>query len=191
MDDHHLTSNPTTRGNTLNSNVIDAAPATAELATPEVDGSHIELDSRNAATETSADTAENGDDRGGNREAAKYRRQLRDAEAQRDDLSDRLATLQRREAERLAAEHLADGADMWRGGLDLAALLDGDGNLDPNKVADAAHATRKAHPHWAAPRPHKRNPAGRGGGLKSGATGSDEYRPTTWQKVLNTRLGDD
>ena len=32
-----------------------------------------------------------------------------------------------------AAEQLADGADMWREGLDLPALLDDDGNLDPTK----------------------------------------------------------
>jgi hypothetical protein len=144
------------------------------------------------ATTGPGNNSADGDDRGGNREAAKYRRQLREAEAARDALNQRLSIMQRREAERLAADHLADGADMWRDGLDLAALLDDNGNLDSAKVADAAQAARKAHPHWAAPRPQRRNPAGSGGGLKSGATGRDDYRPAaSWQKVLNTRLGDD
>lgn len=143
------------------------------------------------------DVPDGGD--GGNREAAKYRRQLRDAEAQRDQISaerdalgERLSTLQRREAERLAAEHLADAADMWRDGLDLAALLDDDGHLNPTKVADAARAVSKAHKHWAAPPRQKRNPSGSGGGLKSGATGSDDYRPApSWQQVINPRLSQD
>lgn len=80
---------------------------------------------------------------------------------------------------------------MWRDGLDLAALLDDDGNLDPDKVTHAAHAARKAHPHWAAKPQQKRNPSGSGGGLKSGATGGD-YRPaTSWQQILNPRLSED
>jgi hypothetical protein len=102
-----------------------AAGQSAEVATGQSDtGPADEL------TEERGDSPDGG---GGNREAAKYRRQLRDAESQRDALSDRLLTLQRREAERLAAEHLADGADMWRDGLDLAALLDDHGNLDPRQ----------------------------------------------------------
>jgi hypothetical protein len=168
---------------------VAAEDASIEVAAVGTDTARAGSESVTAAQ---GDMPADGDDRGGNREAAKYRRQLRDAEAARDALSERLSTMQRREAERLAADHLADGADMWRDGLDLAALLDDDGNLDPAKVADAAQAARKAHPHWAAQRPHKRNPAGSGGGLRSGATGRDDYRPAaSWQKVLNTRLGDD
>ncbi|MCV7379959.1 hypothetical protein BST11_15365 [Mycobacterium alsense] len=168
----------------MNTNEIDNT--TVEVATGQGDSAPVD-----ESTVEQSDAPAEGDG-GGNREAAKYRRQLREAEAQRDALSERLSTLQRREAERLAAEHLADGADMWRDGLDIAALLDDDGNLDPAKVADAAGAIGRAHRHWAAPRPQKRNPTGRGGGLKSGATGSDDYRPaTSWQKILNPRLGDD
>lgn len=137
------------------------------------------------------DERPNDDERGAaNREAAKYRRQLRDVEAQRDQLGERLAAMQQSQAETLAREHLADGADIWRDGLELSAVLDNDGNLDPAKVAAAAKATRTAHPHWAAPQPHKvikRNQ------FASGATGRQLHdpAPTSWQKVLNTRLGDD
>ena len=140
-----------------------------------------------------ADTGQGGDERtAANREAAKYRRQLREAEAQRDQLGARLATMQRSQAEALAREHLADGADMFRDGLELSALLDNDGNLDPAKVTEAARAAHKAHPHWGAPQPQKRNPSMRGSFL-SGASGRGLHDGPTasWQKVLNNRLGDD
>ncbi|NTY57950.1 hypothetical protein [Mycolicibacterium sphagni] len=148
----------------------------------------VDTDPAPAESESSRDDVPT--DGGGNREAAKYRRQLRDAEAARDSLSERLSALQRREAERLAADHLADGTDVWRDGLDLAALLDDSGDLDPAKVAASAQAARKAHPHWAAPRPIKRNPAGRGG-FKSGADSGNRRPATSWHAVLNTTSGDD
>jgi hypothetical protein len=130
-----------------------------------------------------------GDERGGgNREAAKYRTQLRATEAQRDALSDRLAGFQRGEAERLAAEHLADAADLWRDGLELAALLDDDGNLDGAKVAEHAAALRAAHPHWRRPPAPKRNPASTGDGFRSGS-GVEHRPPVSWQSVLSTRNG--
>lgn len=139
------------------------------------------------------DTGEIADERGNaNREAAKYRRQLREVEAQRDQLGERLATMQRSHAEALAREYLADGADMWRDGLELLAVLDDDGNLDPTKVAAAAKAARKAHPHWGSPKPQKRNPSW-SGSFVSGATGKGlhDVNTASWQQVLNNRLADD
>lgn len=171
----------------MSSNAIDTA--TVDVATPDADTTPVDTHTADADAEVDTDEGEGSDERGAaNREAAKYRRQLRDVEAQRDQLGERLAAMQRGQAETLAREHLADGADMFRDGLELAALLDGDGNLDPAKVAAAAKAASKAHPHWAAPRPIKRVNRG---GLMSGATGSDGLRITpSWQGVLNTSRGD-
>lgn len=172
----------------MSDNAIDAAAV--EDTTPQADPAPVEAATAEQA-EPAADSEERSGDRG-SREAAKYRRQLRDAEAARDQLAERLAALQRGQAETFAREHLADGADLWRDGVDLTALLDDGGQVDPDKVREAARSTIAAHRHWAAPRPPKRNPTGSGGGLKSGATGRDDYRPaTSWQKVLNTTLGDD
>lgn len=150
-------------------------------------------------TPASDDVVDDTADRGGkDREAAKYRTKLRATEAERDTLTEqltamteRVAAMQRGDAERLAAEHLADGADLWRDGLELAAVLDEAGNLDPEKVQQAARATAAAHRHWATRPPVKRNPVGRGG-FHSGAT-SPNLDPvaTSWAKVLNTRAGDD
>jgi hypothetical protein len=85
----------------------------------------------------------------GSGEAAKYRRRLREAEAERDALAARLATAQRREVERLAGADLARGDDVWLGGAELAALLDDDGNVDPSKVAETTAVLLSERPHWA------------------------------------------
>lgn len=94
------------------------------------------------APEADAPTEDGDDDHGGNREAAKYRRRLRDVEAERDGLLARLETMQRTEAERLAAKHLAKGAALWIGETSLADVLDADGNVDPVKVANRAQTVR-------------------------------------------------
>lgn len=73
-----------------------------------------------------------------NREAAKYRTRLREVEAERDTLAEQVTTLQRAEAERLAAAHLKNPAGLWAAGADLPALLADDGTVDPDKVAAAA-----------------------------------------------------
>ncbi|SUA02957.1 Uncharacterised protein [Mycolicibacterium fortuitum] len=107
------------------------------------------------------------DDTGGNREAAKYRRKLRDTETERDTLRDRLTVLQRSEVERLVADRFRDPADVWRDGTQVDDLLDDGGDIDPAKVNTAATAVLKAHPHWdiaAAP------VSARDGQLQSGAS---------------------
>lgn len=76
------------------------------------------------------------------KEAARYRRRLRDVEAQRDALADRLETLQRREIERLAAQIVEKGAAVWLGGAAVEDFLDNDGEIDPDKVAQTAEHMR-------------------------------------------------
>lgn len=154
------------------------------------DGAH-ETAPIEAHMDADVDNRDRGDERAtGNREAAKYRRQLREVETQRDQLNERLSAVQRPQAETLAREYLADGADMWRDGLDLAALLDDEGVLNPAKVAQAAQSARKAHPHWGAPPTPRRHPDSRRG-LASGASSrEDNPRPVSWAGLLNDRAGD-
>lgn len=66
------------------------------------------------------------------REAARYRRRLRETEAQRDAALSRLEAMQRAEVERLAT--LPNPALLWDAGTDLADLLAEDGTVDPDKV---------------------------------------------------------
>ena len=79
-------------------------------------------------------------DEGPSREAAKWRRRLRDAEAERDALAARLDGLQRAGVESIAAEVLSKPAGLWAAGTQLADLLDESGAVDRGKVRDAAAA---------------------------------------------------
>lgn len=82
------------------------------------------------------------------RDVAKYRKRAQAAEKERDHLGERLTRMQRAEAERLAADHLKDGTDLWRDGAQLADLLDDDGNIDSDKIAAVTQTLVTAHPHW-------------------------------------------
>lgn len=162
----------------------DQNPATSTEAEPVADQTAA------AAVEVSDDTTAAGDDTAAeetteaspaSREAAKYRRRLRETETQRDQLAERLSVLQRAEAERIAAEHLADGADIFRDGASIESLLDDDGNVDPVKVTELAAATAAAHPHWikrALPPVIRRND------LASGASSRTDQSAPSWQQVL-------
>ncbi|MFC0359523.1 hypothetical protein ACFFHC_06915 [Kytococcus schroeteri] len=108
---------PVPTPDTTTENTTEETPTTAEEA-PEVQ------------------TAE--DDGNPNAEAAKYRRKLRDAEAERDALAGRVEALQRAEAERMAAEHMSKPNALWAAGTDLADLLNEDGTVDAERVSQAA-----------------------------------------------------
>jgi hypothetical protein len=105
---------------------------------------------------TDTATSESADDNdpvavSAKREAAKYRRKLRDAETTVAQLTGRLETLQTAEVERIAGQYLTDPRDLWRDGGSLGQVLDEDGNVDRAKVAAAAAEILKAHPHWRRP----------------------------------------
>lgn len=86
-------------------------------------------------------------------EAAAYRRKLRDAEKERDALAEQISGMRRGEAERLAAEHLADPSDLWRSGIELDSLLGEDGSLDPDAVKVATGKLVAERPHYRKPAP--------------------------------------
>lgn len=88
------------------------------------------------ADETSPDRLSSGKSRA-NAEAARYRRQLRDTEAERDTLRDRVESLQRTEAERIARNQGVKASALWAAGATLPDLLDDGGNIDPDKVSEA------------------------------------------------------
>lgn len=82
------------------------------------------------------------------RDVAKYRKRAQAAEKERDQLGERLTRMQRAEAERLAAERLKDGTDLWRDGAQLADLLSDEGDIDSDKIAAVTQTLVTAHPHW-------------------------------------------
>ena len=85
----------------------------------------------------------------GNEEAAKYRRRLREAEAERDQLAEQIQALRRAEVQRQVADRLDDPSDLWRAGVELDELLDQDGGIEQGKVDEAAAAVTAEHPGWA------------------------------------------
>lgn len=117
-------------------------------------------------TAEDAPGAEDGPLSAARKEAAGYRRRLRDAEAERDQLRTALDAYRRTEAENLAAQRLASGSDLWAAGVELGALLGDDGALDPAKVETAVAATLAQRPHWRRP-----IGAGDGGARTSSAAG--------------------
>lgn len=70
-------------------------------------------------------------------EAAKYRTQLRATEAERDTLTSRLEAAHRTMVESIAGKSLAKPEALWASGVQLQDLLDDDGNVDQEKVAEA------------------------------------------------------
>lgn len=112
----------------------------------------------------------------------RFRKQLRATEAERDALSERLSRMQRAEVERLASQHLADGADFWRDGTQLDNVLTETGDVDPDKVTELATALVDTHQHWKRTTPPAAPPA-------SSITGngkiSDGAQPqASWTDVL-------
>lgn len=72
------------------------------------------------------------------REAARYRRQLRDTEAERDGLAARLDTLQKAEVSRIVTGlGLTRPESIWAAGATMPDLLDKAGNVDADKVRAA------------------------------------------------------
>lgn len=99
-----------------------------------------EVDTTATGTETPQETPEAPEKPTEGNEAAKYRRRLREAEAERDALTMQLDALRRAEVERLATVELDTPAGLWANGTELADLLADDGTVDPDKVDAAVRA---------------------------------------------------
>lgn len=89
------------------------------------------------------DQADYADGDGSGREAAKYRRRLREAEAERDQLAERIEAMTRAEVERLATADSLRPAALWASGVELADLVAEDGTVDGSKVSAAIGVARE------------------------------------------------
>lgn len=107
-------------------------------------------DDDTGASLTNSDSSADGP----SREAARRRVQLREVEAERDALRDRLAAAQRREAVRLIGDRLAQPGDLFDiGGTALDDLLDDDGAVSAERLDAAVDDLLAARPGLAAPKP--------------------------------------
>lgn len=92
-------------------------------------------------TDTPEDKAEATPGDKAAREAAKYRRRLREVEAERDRLAEQVLALQRAEIERLSGtECHVKGEVLWAAGYKVSDLIGEDGRPDAAKVREAADA---------------------------------------------------
>lgn len=108
--------------------------------TPEGDVTTETSDSGDA---TENDTPEGEqDDLGTSKEAAKYRRRLRDTEVERDALAAQVEALQRATIDAQAEAAKIKPAALWASGAELADLITETGTVDTDKVADAITAAR-------------------------------------------------
>lgn len=76
------------------------------------------------------------------REAAKYRRQLREVEGERDTLRAQLDAMRRAAVDAMADAAKVKPAALWASGAQLDDLLDEAGVVDPAKVTAAIAAAR-------------------------------------------------
>ena len=140
---------------------VEASGATTQAPAP-AEGPEGVSGAENAPEGTS-DTGRQGDqtDSSGerdetgrylSREAATYRRRLRETEAERDQLRSTLDELQRGEVERLAAAAgMAVPGDLWSTGTVLANCRDDDGRIDVEVVQGLVDDVLRSRPTWRAP----------------------------------------
>lgn len=108
-----------------------------------------------ASADTTTDQSDSADsDTGsspelsGNREAAKYRRQLRDVETERDQLKSLVDSYRKTEVERRVSDALEDPRDLWLSGVALADVLGEDGTVDESKLDAVVLRVTSEHPAW-------------------------------------------
>ncbi len=137
-----------------------------------------------AATDTDTPEVPTGADDKQDRRDERYRQRLRETEAQRDTLLQRVEHMQRNEVQRLTADRLADPQDLWRE-TELGDLLDDDGHIDTTKVDGRVGALLEEHPHWATPTPRTVN----ANALKSGASAPEGPRKDPWVSAFSPNRG--
>lgn len=133
-----------------------------------------------ASTDTDTPEVPTGTDEKQDRRDARYRQRLRETEAERDALLQRVEHMQRGEVQRLTADRLADPQDLWRE-TELADLLDEHGNIDTTKVDSRVGALLGEHPHWATPTPRVVDSRK----LKSGAHAPEGPRKDPWVSAFS------
>jgi hypothetical protein len=122
-----------------------AAEAPAEAAETGSAAPAVSQDAETQPTETGDERDESG--RYLSREAASYRRRLRETETERDDLRGRLEGHEREHVERIASDAgLQVPSDVWQFGASLEALRREDGAIDAKSVSGVVNEIVKDRP---------------------------------------------
>jgi hypothetical protein len=116
---------------------VEAATTTTATDTP-AEAAEPATDAATAAESADQQASDERDESGRylSREAAGYRRRLRETESERDDLRGRLEGYEREHVERIAGDRgLQVPADIWQFGASLDALRTEDGAIDAEAVS--------------------------------------------------------
>jgi len=113
----------------MSENITEPTEGTADQPETAVDAPETPTDSEGTPTDPKAA-----------REAARYRRQLRAAESERDALAEQVTALRRAAVEDRVKSHRITPDGFWASGVELETLLDDDGQLDDEKIKTAAEA---------------------------------------------------
>ncbi len=111
-----------------------------------------------------------------NSEAARYRRRLRETEAERDALRTRVESYQRADVERRISDALETPADVWLTGVQLSDVCDENGEIDEHELDQVVLAVTTEHPAW---RKRERLGIDPDQGKKS-----EHYRSPSWTGLL-------
>lgn len=114
------------------SETTEAAEST-DSATPEQD---------NETSDSAGPAGGDEDTKSVSAEAAKYRRRLREAQAELKSVTERLDTVQRQQVESMITESNVKPDAVWAT-TEIGELLAEDGSVDAQKVADAVIAARE------------------------------------------------
>lgn len=144
-----------------------SSKATTEATEPEATD---DQSTDKAKADESTETRESG-----NHEAAKYRVQLRETQAERDALTAQLDTARRQMIDQANTDKFIDPADYWRHGGEVT--LTDDGTLDVEAMSEAAAAIIAERSHLAKPRPPRPD-------LSQGGRGETSGQAMSWSDVL-------
>ena len=133
--------------------MISGVEASAAPTAPETSAEPPEATGTPETSPEGTSERERGEDgRLLSREAARYRTQLRETQAERDELREQLDRMQRADVERMASSAgLAVAADVWQFGATLETLRDDAGAIDPEAVGGLVEAIIRDRPGLKAP----------------------------------------
>ncbi|MEV3848138.1 hypothetical protein AB0J30_15240 [Streptomyces microflavus] len=132
---------------------------------------------------TSGPDIQSGEGNSANREAAKYRTKLREAETKLEAAESRITALLRKEIEAYASKQLAVGADLFTlGEVAVTDLLDPEGNADTETIDAAVEALLMARPGLRS----NTAPWGEVGG-SSAAGSAEREKPTMLDALKNAK----
>lgn len=111
----------------MSENITEPTEGTAEQPETAVDAPETPTASEGTSTDPKAA-----------KEAARYRRQLRAAESERDALAEQVTALRRAAVEDRLKTHRVPPAGFWASGVELETLLDENGHIDDEAIKAAA-----------------------------------------------------